>query len=207
MMPSLTIIGITGASGAGKSRFTNLLLQQGNHSPGAVGIIHEDAYYRSRNDLSFQQRCQINFDHPDAFQHDLLIQHLKQLRNGQPVQVPQYDYGQHNRSSEHTQLSPPSILILEGILILHEAQLRDQIDLKIFVDAPLDICLARRLRRDTEERGRSVDSVLNQYVESVRPMYFRFIEPAKQYADLIVPGNGDTRNALTVVRSYLASLL
>jgi len=207
--PPVTIIGIAGASGAGKSLFAAQLHERlrKEHSQDDVNILNEDCYYRERSDLSFEDRCKINYDHPDALEHSLLIEHLTQLRDGPPVQVPQYDYADHNRKSKTTTMAPSRILILEGILILHDPNLRELMDLKIFVDVSLDICLTRRLRRDIQERGRTLDSVLSQYEETVRPMFFEFIDPSKDHADLIVPRGGANENALTVLHSHLEHVL
>jgi uridine kinase len=203
------IIGIAGASGAGKSLLSQQLYDglREIHSQSDVDILHEDAYYRQRNDIEIEARAQINYDHPEAFEHSLLIEHLVALKNGRPVDVPQYDYSLHNRKSETTQLKPTKILILEGILILHDPKLRELLDLKIFVDVPMDICLSRRLRRDIEERSRTLDSVLSQYHATVRPMFFEFIDPSKEHADIIVPRGGENRNALNVLHTYLDRLL
>lgn len=207
--PIQTIIGIAGASGAGKSLLAHQLHNRlrETRTNRDVTILNEDCYYRQRNDLSFSEREKINYDHPDALEHSLLIQQLEQLRAGKSVQVPQYDYSQHNRKSETTLLEPSKILILEGILILNDPRLRDLMDLKIFVDVPLDTCLARRLRRDIQERGRSLDSVLTQYELTVRPMFFEFIEPTKSHADIIVPRGGENLSALNVLHSHLDRIL
>jgi len=203
------IVGIAGASGAGKSLLANelhrrLRLQR---SPQQISILNEDCYYRCRNDLSFQEREKINYDHPDAIEHELLVDHLQRLRSGQTVNVPQYDYSVHNRKAISEPLAPSTILILEGILILHRPEIRELLDLKVFVDVPLDICLSRRLSRDIFERGRSLDSVLNQYHQTVRPMFFQFIEPSKSYADLIVPRGGENESALNVLYNHLDQVL
>ncbi|MGI9518828.1 MAG: uridine kinase, partial [Pirellulaceae bacterium] len=165
MNKTTTIIGISGASGAGKSVLARHLHKRliGDHELGHAQILHEDSYYRDRSDLSFEVRELINYDHPDALEHDLLVQHLQALRNGESVEVPQYDYATHNRRAETAQLDPVPVIILEGILILHDPRVREQLDLKIYVDVPLDTCLMRRLRRDTQQRSRTLDSVLAQY--------------------------------------------
>lgn len=203
------IIGIAGASGAGKSLLANQLHQRlrETRTHHDVTILNEDCYYRKRDDLSHAAREKINYDHPDALEHGLLIEHLSTLRGGRPVQVPQYDYSQHNRRSETTLHEPSKILILEGILILNNPELRTLLDLKIFVDVSLDTCLVRRLRRDIQERGRSLDSVLSQYEGTVRPMFFEFIEPTKEHADIIVPRGGENLSALNVLHSYLDRIL
>lgn len=209
MSQTETIIGIAGASGSGKSLLANQLLDglHKHHSRADVSILNEDSYYRDRSDLTLDQRNLINFDHPGALEHGLLIEHLSQLRSGNAIDVPQYDYSQHNRRSESLPVQPSKILILEGILLLHDQQLRKLIDLAIFIDVPLDICLSRRLRRDIQQRGRSLDSVLSQYESTVRPMYFQFIEPTKKHADLIVPRGGENQTALNVLHNHLRSIL
>lgn len=204
-----TVIAIAGASGAGKSMLARQLcsrISQSEYSQD-VSIVHEDNYYNAQSDLSFEQRAQINYDHPDALEHTLLAEHLLALKNGQAIEVPQYNYTLHTRKSETIPQQPKRVLIVEGILVLHDPELRKLFDLKIFVDVPLDICLIRRLRRDMLERGRSLDSILDQYESTVRPMYHRFIEPTKRYADIIVPRGGDNENALNVLFRYLNHLL
>lgn len=209
-----TIIGIAGASGAGKSVFAEQLCErisesQKNQNGGSqiATILNEDNYYRDRSDLEFADRELINYDHPDALEHSLLAEHLKLLRNGDTVQIPQYNYAEHNRRSETRILEPTRILIVEGILILHDPEIRSHLDLAIFVDVPLDICLIRRLERDTRERGRSIDSVLNQYLTTVRPMFHQFIRPSRAFADIIVPRGGENQNALDVLYSHMEGIL
>lgn len=205
----MTIVGIAGASGAGKSLLARLLYERLSvgRSPADIGILNEDSYYRDRSDLTLAQRERINYDHPDALEHDLLIEHLVELRRGQAVQVPQYNYALHNRSPETVTMVPPKLLILEGILILHVAALAERLDLRIFVDVPLDVCLMRRLRRDIQQRGRQLESVLRQYETSVRPMFFRFIDPSKAQADIIVPRGGENKAALDVLLTHLERVL
>ena len=200
-----TIIGIAGAAGAGKSRLARQLNDRlrATRSSSDVAIVNEDSYYRRRDELPFADREKINYDHPAAIEHELLVEHLAALRRGEAVEVPRYDYGQHNRHAETDRLEPAKVLILEGILILHIPELRELLDLKLYVDVPMDICLARRLRRDMVERDRSLDSVLQQYDTTVRPMFFQFIEPSKQHADLIIPHGGENRSALHVLLNHL----
>ena len=209
MRSPLTIIGIAGASGAGKSLLASLLYERlsAGRPAGEIGILNEDAYYRERNDLTYAERELINYDHPDSLEHSLLLDHLQKLKQGQSVEVPIYDYSQHNRSPETRNLEPPRLLILEGILILSDPDLCESLDLRVFVDVPLDICLTRRLRRDIQQRGRSLESVLSQYEKTVRPMYFRFIEPSKPSADIIVPRGGDNTHALNILLNHLEFVL
>ncbi|MEM6365894.1 MAG: uridine kinase [Planctomycetota bacterium] len=211
MVPPKTevVIGIAGPSGAGKSRLAQLLHEQlsSQHSRHDVAILNEDAYYKDRSDLNFQQRCLINYDHPDSLEHDLLARHLVQLRAGQPIQAPQYDYALHNRKPDAVAFSPARVVILEGILMLSDPALCQHLDIKVFVEAPLDICLLRRLSRDTRERERTLESVLRQYETTVRPMYFEFVAPSKGLADLIVPSVGENSNAVDVLCRYLNSFL
>jgi uridine kinase len=204
-----TIIGIAGASGAGKSMLAGQLHRRlrETRTRSDVSILNEDCYYKCRDDLSREDRQQINYDHPDALEHDLLTKHLEKLRDGQSISVPQYDYTEHNRKPDSVEMRPSTILILEGILILHQPELRDLLDLKIYVDVPLDICLSRRLRRDIEERGRSLDSVLTQYHDTVRPMFYEFIDPSKHHADIIIPRGGENLSALNVLHNHLDHIL
>ncbi|MEL7496422.1 MAG: uridine kinase [Planctomycetota bacterium] len=204
-----SIVGIAGASGAGKSHLANQLLQRlrDQYSIRDVAILHEDSYYRAQDELSMNARQSTNYDHPDAFEHSLLVKQLELLKQGTSIEVPEYDYTQHNRSDKTTLLEPPRILILEGILIFHHEHLRQLLDLKIYVDVPMDICLSRRLERDIVSRGRTLDSVLTQYHRSVRPMFFEFIEPSKSYADLIVPRGGQNETAIGVLHGHLERLI
>ena len=209
MSATTTIIGIAGASGAGKSSLARQLHERvrATRSATDIAILHEDSYYRRRDDLSIEQRNQINYDHPSAFEHDLMTQHLHELQAGRAIEVPQYDYATHNRSAETVAMQPARVLIVEGILILHDQWLRKQLDLRVFVDVPLDICLSRRILRDCQERGRDIGSVLNQYHLTVRPMFFEFVEPSKDHADLIVPGGGENKKAIEVLHGHLDRLL
>ncbi len=204
-----TIIGIAGASGAGKSLLAQQLYDRlrKTRTHRDVTILNEDRYYRQRDGLRLEDREKINYDHPDAIEHELLVKQLSSLKNGQSVQVPQYDYSVHNRKTDTELFEPARIIILEGILILNNLELRGLLDLKIFVDVALDICLVRRCRRDIQERARSLDSVLSQYENTVRPMYFEFIEPTKTHADIIVPRGGENSSALNVLHGHLDRLL
>ena len=167
------LIGITGASGSGKTLVAeNIYKQLGSEN---VVILEEDSYYRDLSEIPFSERAGKNFDHPDAFDHNLLGNHIRKLINGQSIAHPVYDYTTHSRKKETKTVGPHRIVVLEGILILNEPSLRDLMDIKVFIDTAPDVCFIRRLRRDIEQRGRDVNSVINQYMETVRPMYFQFV--------------------------------
>ena len=202
-------IGIAGGSGSGKSVLASQLRDSINNEVGKeqVKIINEDCYYRCRDGLSFAERELVNYDHPDAFEHDLLFQHLSQLSAGESVKIPKYDYSQHNRSKDVTFFEPAKVILLEGILILHHPEVRQLLDLKIFVDVDLDVCLSRRLVRDINERGRTLDSVLEQYHKTVRPMFHEFLEPGKKYADIVVPCGGQNSAAISVLENHIKAIL
>jgi uridine kinase len=202
---SIIIIGISGPSAAGKSLLANTIINELGSEE--VGIISEDAYYRDRADISFEERTQINYDHPDALDHDLLLEHLSQLRQGNTVDLPVYDYSEHLRSKKTRSMGQHHIIVLEGILLFTDPRLREIMDIRIFMDAPLDICLMRRLRRDVIERSRHFDDVLEQYQKTVRPMYLQFIEPSKRYADVIIPRGGENRIAIDLVKAKMRELL
>ncbi|OEE59726.1 uridine kinase [Enterovibrio norvegicus FF-454] len=203
------IIGIAGASASGKSLIASTIYQElkekvGDHQ---IGVITEDRYYRDQSHLSMEDRVKTNYDHPQALDHDLLCKHLQTLMEGKAVEVPQYSYGEHTRLSETTTLTPKKVIILEGILLLTDPRLRELMHASIFMDTPLDICLLRRVKRDVAERGRTMESVLAQYQKTVRPMFMQFIEPSKQYADIIVPRGGKNRIAIDVLKAHIAKLL
>lgn len=183
------IIGIAGGTGAGKSTIARRL--EDELEPGSLTVVEQDAYYRDRPDLSLEQRAQVNYDHPDSIDGDLLYAHLRALKAGEPVAVPVYDFVTHRRSETTVLLSPGPVVIIEGILIFVEQRLRELMDIKLYVDTDADIRVFRRIRRDMNERGRSFESVRQQYYATVRPMHLEFVEPSKRYADLIIPeGNG-----------------
>ncbi|AMG31450.1 uridine kinase [Grimontia hollisae] len=203
------IIGIAGASASGKSLIASTIYQElkekvGDHQ---IGVITEDRYYRDQSHLSMEERVKTNYDHPQALDHDLLCQHLKELMDGHAVEVPQYSYSEHTRMAETTTMTPKKVIILEGILLLTDPRLRELMHASIFMDTPLDICLLRRVKRDVAERGRTMESVLEQYQKTVRPMFMQFIEPSKQYADIIVPRGGKNRIAIDVLKAHIAKLL
>ncbi len=204
-MKTAILIGIAGASGSGKTLIANSIIESLG-SDKAV-IIQEDSYYKDLSDVPFEERKGRNFDHPDAFDHDLLAKHLLQLLNGEAVSHPIYDYKLHTRSKKTKTAGPGNLIILEGILIFSKAQLRELIDYRVFIDTPPDICFIRRLKRDIEERGRTVDSVIKQYTETVRPMYLQFTEPSRQYADILISGEGENSEAVDILITKINALL
>jgi uridine kinase len=204
-MENIMIIGISGPSASGKSLLsTTIVREMGTEQ---VAVISEDSYYKDRSDIPFQERLKINYDHPDALDHDLLIQHLRMLQQGHTVEVPIYDHSMHARTAQTHPVGQHRIIVLEGILLFAEPELRQLMDVKIFMDTPLDICLLRRLKRDIVERQRNLDTVLEQYQSTVRPMYMQFIEPSKRYADIIVPRGGTNRIAIDMIKAKLKERL
>ncbi|MGB2864885.1 MAG: uridine kinase [Sedimentisphaerales bacterium] len=199
------LIGIAGASGSGKTVIANSIIDSLG-SDRAV-VIQEDSYYKDLSDLPYEQRVDRNFDHPDAFDHDLMAEHLLQLLDGEAVSHPIYDYKLHTHSKETKTVGPGILIILEGILIFSKAQLCELMDYRVFIDTPPDICFIRRLKRDMEERGRTVDSVIEQYTETVRPMYLEFIEPSKQYADILISGEEKNSDAVDILITKIDVLI
>ncbi|MFC4700373.1 uridine kinase [Glaciecola siphonariae] len=197
------IIAISGASGSGKSLFTQNLALKLGHNHQHVLVLQEDHYYKSQDHIPLEKRADTNYDHPDAFEHDLLGQHLLALKNGEAIEYPAYCYKTHTRLDTSETIQPAPIIIIEGIMLLTQIQLFDHFDIKVFVDTALDVCLMRRMLRDTQERGRSMVSVANQYENTVKPMYHKFIEPSKTFADLIIPHGGENFLAVDVVSAYL----
>lgn len=193
---NILIIGIAGGTGSGK---TTLARHLADAFGDRVAVITHDSYYRAQSDKTYEERCLQNYDHPDAFETDLLCRHLELLCQGEAVDVPVYDYTVHNRSDKTERVEPRAVIILEGILLLSDAALRGRMDLKIFVDTDADERILRRIVRDTRERGRSLESVIAQYLTTVKPMHDAFVEPFKRYADIIVPGGGDNPAALDMI--------
>lgn len=197
------ILAISGASGSGKSLFTqNLKMTLEKHEQ-SVLVLQEDHYYKSQDHIPESERSKTNYDHPDAFEHDLLLQHLQALCSGKSIDYPSYCYITHTRLKKPQRIKPKPIIIIEGIMLLTQIHLFDHFDFKVFVDTPLDVCLMRRMLRDTQERGRSLKSVAEQYEKTVKPMYHKFIRPSKNFADLIVPHGGENYLAVDVLSAYL----
>jgi uridine kinase len=199
------LIGIAGGTGSGKSTVASKIAA--GLPPAAVAIIDHDSYYRDHSHLSTEERSHLNFDHPDALDNDLLVRHLQELRAGRPVDVPNYDFKTHARLAERRHLQPTRILIVEGILVFVEERVRQLLDVKIFVDTDADIRVFRRVRRDLEHRGRTFQSIREQYYKTVRPMHLQFVEPSKRWADLIVPEGGDNHIAIDLILGKLRHVL
>jgi len=189
-------IGLAGGSGSGKTTIAEEVVDRLN---GRVALLHHDAYYRNLPELSFEERTRVNYDHPSSLETELLVEDLERLRTGLAVEQPVYDFSEHLRSSETIRIEPAPVVVVEGILVLAEPELRSELDLKIFVDTDPDLRLARRLERDLSERGRSVDSVIDQYFATVRPMHLEFVDPSRRYADLIIPEGYNPAAVATVV--------
>ncbi|MGX7265718.1 uridine kinase [Enterococcus crotali] len=199
------VIGVTGGSGSGKTSVSRAIF---NHFPNhSIMMLEQDSYYKDQSHLSFEERLTTNYDHPFAFDTDLLIEHLQQLINYQSIEKPVYDYVAHTRSSDIIIQEPKEVIILEGILILEDVRLRELMDIKLYVDTDDDIRIIRRIKRDMEERGRTLDSVIEQYLTVVKPMYHQFIEPTKRYADVIVPEGGENHVAIDLITTKVASIL
>jgi uridine kinase len=203
-----TIITITGPSASGKTLFAQTIHDELIDELGEEGIsiLNEDSYYRDQSHLSMSEREQTNYDNPSAFEHDLLTQHLKDITENKSIDVPIYCYKTHTRTTETRVFTPTKIVLVEGILLLSNKALRDQFDIKVYMDTPLDICLVRRIKRDLIERNRSVESVTSQYLETVRPMYYQFIEPSKAWADIVITRGGKNRMAIEVLKAKIRQL-
>ena len=205
MTKKTIIIGISGASASGKSLLANTIVNELGSDQ--VVVISEDSYYKDHSNIPFEERAAINYDHPNSIDHELLYDHLLKLQAGKTVQVPIYNHSLHLRDTRSRTIGQHTIIVLEGILLFVEPKLREVMDIRIFMETALDICLIRRLKRDIHERARSIDSVLKQYEETVRPMFLQFIEPSKRYADIIVPRGGGNRIAIDMIKAKMRELL
>lgn len=199
------IIGVTGGSESGKTSVSRAIFN--NFPDHSIMMLEQDSYYKDQSHLSFEERLNTNYDHPFAFDNDLLIQHVGDLLNYKAIEKPVYDYVAHTRSQATIIQEPKEVIILEGILILEDERLRDLMDIKVYVDTDDDIRIIRRIKRDMEERGRTLDSVIEQYLTVVKPMYHQFIEPTKRYADIIVPEGGENHVAIDLITTKVASFL
>jgi uridine kinase len=199
------LIGIAGGTGSGKSTVAKKIAD--GLPKDSVAVIDHDSYYRDHSDLDLEARSQLNYDHPDALDNDLLVKHLEELRAGRAVDIPIYDFKSHGRRAERQHLEPRRILIVEGILVFVEERVRRLLDVKVFVDTDADIRVFRRIRRDLEQRGRTFQSVREQYYKTVRPMHLQFVEPSKRWADLIIPEGGENHIAVDLILGKLRHVL
>ncbi|MCD8905146.1 uridine kinase [Staphylococcus chromogenes] len=204
-MTSTTIIGIAGGSGSGKTSVTNEIMK--NLDGHSVALIEQDFYYKDQSHLTFEERLKTNYDHPFAFDNDLLIENLKDLKAGKSVEVPTYDYTIHTRSNKKIAFEPKDVIIVEGIFALENETLRNMMDVKIYVDTDADLRILRRLIRDTKERDRTMESVVDQYLNVVRPMHNQFIEPTKKFADIIIPEGGSNKVAIDIMTTKIQALV
>jgi uridine kinase len=199
------VFAVAGGTASGKTTVARAILDAVGASQ--VAYLPHDAYYKDRPDLSAEERALLNYDHPNSLETKLLIRHIKQLLKGQAVYVPVYDFTQHRRTEETVFVEPSPIILVDGILIFTRRKLRELMDIKVFVDTDSDVRFIRRLKRDMDERGRSLNSVVSQYLETVRPMHIKFVEPSKRFADVIIPGGGLNKVAMDMVVSQLQAML
>lgn len=196
------IIGIAGGTGSGKTTITRKLKERFGED---VSVIYHDSYYKRRDDLSYEERVKLNYDHPDAFDTPLMVRDLRELRAGRPVLCPVYDYSIYNRTDRTQEIRPTKVVIAEGILIFHDPALREQMDIKIFVDTDADTRILRRILRDVKERGRTLESVVSQYLATVKPMHEQYVQPSRKYADIIIPEGGRNLVALDMLIQQIRS--
>ena len=199
------VVGVAGGTGSGKTTVAQAILERVGRD--RIAYIQHDSYYRDLSHLPLEERARVNFDHPDALENELLVQHLRQLCAGRPAEVPIYDFTTHTRRPETRTVYPHRVILVEGILIFADKTLRDMMDVKIFVDTDADIRFIRRLQRDIAERGRTMESVIRQYLETVRPMHLEFVEPSKRYADVIIPEGGFNTIAVEMVVARILAML
>ena len=204
-LPRPVVMGVAGGSDSGKSTVVREVCRA--LPDDTASILHHDAYYRDLAHLTFEERVRVNFDHPDALETELMVAHVSALLQGRAVEIPTYDFSTHTRAAEVVPVHPTPLVILDGILVLADARLRELMDLRVFVDTDADVRLMRRLRRDVEERGRTAASVLDQYEATVRPMHLEFVEPSKRYADMVIPEGGYNRVAVDLLVTNLRDLM
>ena len=199
-MEEILVIGIAGGSGSGKTTLVRNLTEKFS---GQITVISHDNYYKRHDEMTYEERCQLNYDEPAAFETDLMVRQLQQLRQGASIDCPVYDFTVHNRSNEVTHIVPSRVILVEGILIFADADLRQQMDIRIFVDTDADIRICRRMKRDVNKRGRSLESVIWQYQQTVKPMHEKYVEPSKKYAHIVVPEGGKNQVALDMIEGCI----
>lgn len=199
------IIGICGGSGSGKSTVVREVSQL--IPKDRLCILAEDSYYKDQSDMPFEERLKIDYDHPSAFDHELMFQQIEELLEGKSIQKPIYDFEQNNRTKDTILVEPSEVIIIEGLMILFEEKIRRLLDIKVYIDTESDLRIIRRILRDIKERGRTVDSVISQYLRTVRPAHFQFIEPSKRYADIIIPEGGHNKVAIELLRAKISEII
>ncbi|MBR0090074.1 MAG: uridine kinase [Lachnospiraceae bacterium] len=203
-MANILVIGIAGGTGSGKTTITRKIMERFGEE---VTVLYHDNYYKAHHDLTYEERTKLNYDHPNAFDTEMMVEDLKKLREGSAIECPIYDYTIHDRSDDTLTIQPSRIIVVEGIMIFHEEALRKLMDIKLFVDTDADERILRRILRDVNERGRTLDSVINQYLTTVKPMHEAFVEPSKRYADVIIPVGGENQVALDMVLGRISTHL
>ena len=204
MQGKICIVGIAGGTASGKTTIVRKIKENFGDD---IVVINHDSYYKAHNDLSYEDRSKLNYDHPDSFDTQMMIEDVKKLKNNEEVDIPVYDFSVHNRADATVHIVPKKVIILEGILVLENKELRDLMDIKVFVDTDADERLMRRIRRDMVERARSIESILNQYADTVKPMHEQFIEPSKKYADIIIPRGGENLTGINILQQHIKSML
>ncbi len=199
-MKKICVVGVAGGSASGKTTIVNKIRE---YFGSDIVVISHDSYYKAHNDMPFSERCKLNYDHPESFETTKMAEDVRQLMAGNSIEMPIYDYTIHNRSDETVLIEPRKVIIVEGILILENKELRDLMDVKVYVDTDADERLMRRIKRDMQERARSIDSILEQYSETVKPMHEEFVEPSKKYADVIIPRGGENQAGINMLQEYL----
>ncbi|WP_024867308.1 uridine kinase [Butyrivibrio sp. FCS014] len=204
MSDNTCVVGIAGGTASGKTTIVRKIKEKFGDD---IVVLNHDSYYKAHDDLSYEDRSRLNYDHPESFDTDLMIEDVKKLKNNEAIDMPVYDYTIHNRSDATVHVVPKKVIILEGILILENKQLRDLMDIKVFVETDADERLMRRIRRDMVERARSIESILTQYRETVKPMHEQFVEPSKKYADIIIPRGGENLTGISILQEHLKLML
>lgn len=199
-MKKICVVGVAGGSASGKTTIVNKIRE---YFGSDIVVISHDSYYKAHNEMPFSERCKLNYDHPESFESSKMAEDVRQLMDGNSIEMPIYDYTIHNRSDDTVLIAPKNVIILEGILILENKELRDLMDVKVYVDTDADERLMRRIKRDMKERARSIDSILEQYSETVKPMHEEFVEPSKKYADVIIPRGGENQAGINMLQEYL----
>lgn len=200
----ICVLGVAGGSASGKTTIINKVKDYFGND---IAVISHDSYYKAHDDMPFEERCKLNYDHPDSFESERMAEDIRKLIKGHEIQMPVYDYCNHNRSKETVMVEPKPVIIIEGILVLEDRELRDLMDIKIYVDTDADERLMRRIQRDMVERGRSIESIIKQYSETVKPMHEEFVEPSKKYADIIIPRGGENEPGIDMLTTYLTKML